>query len=129
MLINTNVFFTELNSTSPSSNEFGELTNDLESDELSADNEGNEDVAEDILYMRGVSFTIHLEPEPENSSINFTRKEELKNEIPEGTQLRPTSTVSIKIMSLSTIVKKSSVQYYKRDFLRKLVSTLHKNFT
>lgn len=82
----------ELNSTSPSTSEFEELTNDLESDELSNDNEEDEeDAGEDVLYMRGSSFTIHLVPGLENFTENFTSKEESGNEIPQGTQMRPTS--------------------------------------
>ncbi|XP_033229252.1 pikachurin [Belonocnema kinseyi] len=81
----------ELNATSPSTSELGELANDLESDELSSDNEEEDDVAEDVLYMRGASFTIHLEPGSENFTINFTSNEEISNEIPERGQLRPTS--------------------------------------
>lgn len=86
---------TELNSTSPSTSEFDELTNDLDSDELSNDNEEDEeDADEDILYMRGSSFTIHLEPAVVNFTDNFTSNEESGNEIPQGVQLRPTSQVS-----------------------------------
>ncbi|XP_043475420.1 pikachurin isoform X1 [Leptopilina heterotoma] len=82
----------ELNSTSPSTSEFDELTNDFDSDELSNDNEEDEeDAGEDVLYMRESSFTIHLEPAVVNFTDNFTSYEESGNEIPHGVQLRPTS--------------------------------------
>ncbi|XP_046585807.1 pikachurin [Neodiprion lecontei] len=57
----------ELNSTSPSMGDLGEFIEDAESDELSPDPE-DEDAVEDILYMRGASFVIHLDPGPEVGS-------------------------------------------------------------
>lgn len=65
----------ELNSTaSPSPNELNELANDIENDELNADNMDDEDVVEDILYMRGASFTIHLDPPLGNITSNGSEK-------------------------------------------------------
>ncbi|XP_076665939.1 pikachurin [Andrena cerasifolii] len=62
----------ELNSTS-STNELGELIEDVENDELNKDTDDDDDAVEDILYMRGASFTIHLDPQPENSTSNSTK--------------------------------------------------------
>ncbi|EZA60909.1 Pikachurin, partial [Ooceraea biroi] len=64
---------TELNSTSPSTSEFDEFVDEAESDETNADNADDEDEIEDILYMRGATFTIHLDAPAENSSANATK--------------------------------------------------------
>ncbi|XP_066599302.1 pikachurin isoform X2 [Prorops nasuta] len=78
----------ELNSTSPSIGDLGELVEDAESDEQNTD---EEDTIEDILYMRGASFTIHLEAPEANSTVaNATKLREMSNEIPRAEQ-RPTS--------------------------------------
>ncbi|KAI4479291.1 hypothetical protein M0804_011076 [Polistes exclamans] len=46
----------------------------MERDELNLDTEDEEDAVEDILYMRGASFTIHLDQQPnENSTTNGTK--------------------------------------------------------
>ncbi|XP_011142397.1 pikachurin [Harpegnathos saltator] len=63
----------ELNSTSPSTSELGELIDEVESGEANADAEDDEDAVEDILYMRGATFTIHLDGPAENSSRNATK--------------------------------------------------------
>ncbi|XP_050465155.1 pikachurin [Cataglyphis hispanica] len=63
----------ELNSTSPSTSELGELIDEAESDEANADNADDEDAVEDILYMRGASFTIHLDAPAENSTADATK--------------------------------------------------------
>ncbi|XP_035740450.1 pikachurin-like isoform X2 [Vespa mandarinia] len=65
--------FQELNATSPSTSEFGELVDDMERDELNLETEEDEDAVEDILYMRGASFTIHLDQPNENSTTNGTK--------------------------------------------------------
>ncbi|XP_072742636.1 pikachurin isoform X3 [Anoplolepis gracilipes] len=59
----------KLNSTSPSTSEFDEA----ESDEANADNADDEDAVEDILYMRGATFTIHLDAPAENSTADATK--------------------------------------------------------
>nr|XP_050861086.1 pikachurin isoform X1 [Vespula vulgaris]XP_050861087.1 pikachurin isoform X1 [Vespula vulgaris]XP_050861088.1 pikachurin isoform X1 [Vespula vulgaris] len=63
----------ELNATSPSTSEFGELVDDMERDELNLETDEDEDAVEDILYMRGASFTIHLDQPNENSTTNGTK--------------------------------------------------------
>ncbi|KAL6447936.1 hypothetical protein ACFW04_000181 [Cataglyphis niger] len=63
----------ELNSTSPSTSELGELIDEAESDEANADNADDEDAVEDILYMRGATFTIHLDAPAENSTADATK--------------------------------------------------------
>ncbi|XP_070157450.1 pikachurin [Polyergus mexicanus] len=63
----------ELNSTSPSTSELGELVDEAESDEANADNADDEDAVEDILYMRGATFTIHLDAPAENSTADATK--------------------------------------------------------
>ncbi|XP_031831495.1 pikachurin isoform X1 [Nomia melanderi] len=63
----------ELNSTSPSTSELGDLVEEVENDELNKDTDDDEDAVEDILYMRGASFTIHLDPPPENATTNLTK--------------------------------------------------------
>ncbi|KAH0954021.1 hypothetical protein HN011_007523 [Eciton burchellii] len=63
----------ELNSTSPSTSELGELVDEAESDETNANNVDDEDEVEDILYMRGATFTIHLDAAAENSTANATK--------------------------------------------------------
>ncbi|XP_029164344.1 pikachurin [Nylanderia fulva] len=63
----------ELNSTSPSTSELGEFVDEAESDEANADNADDEDAVEDILYMRGATFTIHLDAPAENSTANTTK--------------------------------------------------------
>lgn len=64
----------ELNSTSPSTSELGELADEAESDETdNADNADDEDAVEDILYMRGATFTIHLDAPAENSTADATK--------------------------------------------------------
>ncbi|XP_031831496.1 pikachurin isoform X2 [Nomia melanderi] len=65
--------FQELNSTSPSTSELGDLVEEVENDELNKDTDDDEDAVEDILYMRGASFTIHLDPPPENATTNLTK--------------------------------------------------------
>ncbi|KYQ58470.1 hypothetical protein ALC60_02507 [Trachymyrmex zeteki] len=66
-------FVTELNSTSPSTSELGDLVDEAESDEANADNADDEDAVEDILYIRGATFTIHLDASAENSTVNMTK--------------------------------------------------------
>ncbi|XP_025264442.1 pikachurin [Camponotus floridanus] len=64
----------ELNSTSPSTSELGDLADEAESDETdNADNADDEDAVEDILYMRGATFTIHLDAPAENSTADATK--------------------------------------------------------
>ncbi|KMQ92025.1 pikachurin-like isoform x1 protein [Lasius niger] len=63
----------QLNSTSPSTSELGEFVDEAESDEANADNADDEDAVEDILYMRGATFTIHLDAPAENSTANATK--------------------------------------------------------
>lgn len=46
---------------------------EIENDELNKDTDDDEDAVEDILYMRGASFTIHLDPPPENTTTNSTK--------------------------------------------------------
>jgi len=70
-------FVTELNSTSPSTSELGDLVDEAESDEANADNADDEDAVEDILYIRGATFTIHLDAPAENSTVNTTKINEV----------------------------------------------------
>ncbi|XP_032675208.1 pikachurin isoform X1 [Odontomachus brunneus] len=63
----------ELNSTSPSTSELGEFVDEVESGEMNVDVADDEDAVEDILYMRGATFTIHLDAPAENSSRNATK--------------------------------------------------------
>lgn len=86
-------FVPELNSTSPSTGEFGELVEDLENDDLNKDTVDDEDAVEDILYMRGASFTIHLDPPPENSTTNSTKINEETSPAFDRVELRATSQV------------------------------------
>ncbi|XP_003395301.2 pikachurin [Bombus terrestris] len=81
----------ELNSTSPSTGELGELVEDVENDELTKDTDDDEDAVEDILYMRGASFTIHLDPPPENSTTNSTKISEETGVPLDRAELRATS--------------------------------------
>ncbi|KAG7202876.1 hypothetical protein KM043_010024 [Ampulex compressa] len=81
----------ELNSTSPSTSELGELAEDMENDELNADPDDEEDAVEDILYMRGASFTIHLDPPSENFTVNASKNNEEANFVEERTEPRATS--------------------------------------
>uniref|UniRef100_A0A6P3DAI4 pikachurin n=1 Tax=Bombus terrestris TaxID=30195 RepID=A0A6P3DAI4_BOMTE len=81
----------ELNSTSPSTGELGELVEDVENDELTKDTDDDEDAVEDILYMRGASFTIHLDPPPENSTTNSTKISEETGAPLDRAELRATS--------------------------------------
>ncbi|KAG5344504.1 EGFLA protein, partial [Acromyrmex charruanus] len=67
----------ELNSTSPSTSELGDLVDEVESDEANADNADDEDAVEDILYIRGATFTIHLDAPAENSTVNTTKINEV----------------------------------------------------
>ncbi|XP_015598074.1 uncharacterized protein LOC107269105, partial [Cephus cinctus] len=78
----------ELNSTSPSTSELSELINDIENDELNPDPE-DEDSMEDILYMRGASFTIHLESPRNDTNISSTDREDA-NEILDQDKNLPT---------------------------------------
>ncbi|KAG6799684.1 pikachurin [Apis mellifera caucasica] len=80
----------ELNSTSPSTGELGELVEDVENDELNKDTD-DEDAVEDILYMRGASFTIHLDPPPENSTTNSSKIIEETSPPVDRVELRATS--------------------------------------
>ncbi|XP_076762491.1 pikachurin [Xylocopa sonorina] len=80
----------ELNSTSPSTGELGELIEGVENDELNKDTD-DEDAVQDILYMRGASFTIHLDPPPENATTNTTRINEETNPPLDRIELRATS--------------------------------------
>ncbi|XP_048510585.1 pikachurin isoform X2 [Athalia rosae] len=91
----------ELNSTASSMSDLGEFIEDTESDELSPDQD-DEDAVEDILYMRGASFVIHLDPGPadeSSSSSSLTANEtnvetdEDTNEIPNRGEPSPTSQV------------------------------------
>ncbi|XP_043254794.1 pikachurin [Colletes gigas] len=81
----------ELNSTFPSTSELGELIEDVENDELSKDTDDDEDAVEDILYMRGASFTIHLDPPPENATTNSTRANDETGVPLDRIELRATS--------------------------------------
>ncbi|XP_003696328.1 pikachurin [Apis florea] len=81
----------ELNSTSPSTGELGELVEDVENDELNKDTDDDEDAVEDILYMRGASFTIHLDPPPENSTTNSSKIIEETSPSVDRVELRATS--------------------------------------
>lgn len=84
-------FVPELNSTSPSTGELGEL---VENDELTKETDDDEDAVEDILYMRGASFTIHLDPPPENSTTNSTKITEETSAPLDRVEVRATSQVS-----------------------------------
>lgn len=79
----------ELNSTSPSTSELGEFVDEAESDEANADNADDEDAVEDILYMRGATFTIHLDALAENSTANSTKINEVNGA--DRIELRATS--------------------------------------
>lgn len=92
-------FVPELNSTSPSTGELGELVEDVENDELTKDTDDDEDAVEDILYMRGASFTIHLDPPSENSTTNSTKISEETGAPLDRAELRATSQVSDKLFS------------------------------
>lgn len=81
----------ELNSTSPSTSELGEFVDEIESDEMNMDAADDEDAVEDILYMRGATFTIHLDAPAENSSRNATKINEEKGA--DRVELRATSQV------------------------------------
>ncbi|XP_076165128.1 pikachurin isoform X2 [Ptiloglossa arizonensis] len=84
--------FQELNSTSPSTSELGELIEDVENDELNKDtDDDDEDAVEDILYMRGASFTIHLDSPPGNSTTNFTKTNDETGADHDRLELRATS--------------------------------------
>jgi len=84
---------TELNSTSPSTSELGDLVDEADSDEANADNTDDEDAVEDILYMRGATFTIHLDPPAENSTVNATKINEANGA--DRIELRATSQVTL----------------------------------
>lgn len=84
---------TELNSTSPSTSELGDLVDEAESDEANADNADDEDAVEDILYMRGATFTIHLDTPAENSTVNATKINEANGA--DRIELRATSQVTL----------------------------------
>lgn len=86
----------ELNSTS-STNELGELIEDVENDELNKDTDDDDDAVEDILYMRGASFTIHLDPQPENSTSNSTKRNDEASAPFDRVGLRATSQVGDRI--------------------------------
>lgn len=96
-------FVPELNSTSPSTGELGELVEDVENDELNKDTDDDEDAVEDILYMRGASFTIHLDPPPENSTTNSSKIIEETSPSVDRVELRATSQVCIIKFSVFTI--------------------------
>ncbi|XP_076289136.1 pikachurin isoform X1 [Lasioglossum baleicum] len=81
----------ELNSTSPSTSELGELVEEVENDELNKDTDDDEDAVEDILYMRGASFTIHLDPPPENTTANSTKINDETGAPLDRVELRATS--------------------------------------
>lgn len=81
----------ELNSTSPSTSELGDLADEAESDET--DNADDEDAVEDILYMRGATFTIHLDAPAENSTADATKINE-GNGV-DRIELRATSQVTL----------------------------------
>lgn len=84
----------ELNSTSPSTSELGDLADEAESDETdNADNADDEDAVEDILYMRGATFTIHLDAPAENSTADATKINE-GNGV-DRIELRATSQVTL----------------------------------
>lgn len=83
----------ELNSTSPSTSELGEFVDEAESDEANADNADDEDAVEDILYMRGATFTIHLDALAENSTANSTKINEVNGA--DRIELRATSQVTL----------------------------------
>lgn len=84
----------ELNSTSPSTSELGELVDEAESDEANADNADDEDAVEDILYMRGATFTIHLDAPAKNSTADATKINEGKGA--DQIELRATSQVTLR---------------------------------
>lgn len=84
---------TELNSTSPSTSELGDLVDEAESDEANADNADDEDAVEDILYMRDATFTIHLDAPAENSTVNTTKINEANGV--DRIELRATSQVTL----------------------------------
>ncbi|XP_078033405.1 pikachurin [Augochlora pura] len=81
----------ELNSTSPSTSELGELVEEVENDKLNKDTDDDEDAVEDILYMRGASFTIHLDPPPENTTANSTKINDENGAPLDRVELRATS--------------------------------------
>lgn len=81
----------ELNSTSPSTSELGEFIDEIESGEMNVDGADDEDAVEDILYMRGATFTIHLDAPAENSSRNATKINEENGA--DRVELRATSQV------------------------------------
>lgn len=70
--------------------------------------------------MRGSSFTIHLDSSGmENFTENFTSNEESDNEIPQGTQLRPTSQVSF----ISSLLRWGKEKFKKKFFSYTLFKT------
>lgn len=87
---------TELNSTSPSTSELSELVDEAESDEADADNADDEDAVEDILYMRGATFTIHLDAPAENSTADATMINEGNGA--DRIELRATSQVTLRVI-------------------------------
>ncbi|XP_046833468.1 pikachurin isoform X2 [Vespa crabro] len=97
--------FQELNATSPSTSEFGELVDDMERDELNLETEEDEDAVEDILYMRGASFTIHLDQPNENSTTNGTKVNGQFN----GTSEIPDSGLSTVSPQVPSTMRKSSM--------------------
>lgn len=111
-------FVPELNSTSPSTGELGELVEDVENDELNKDTDDDEDAVEDILYMRGASFTIHLDPPPENSTTNSSKIIEETSPPVDRVELRATSQVCIikfSIFRIKRIIKKKK-KMERRNF-------------
>lgn len=98
-------FVPELNSTSPSTGELGELVEDVENDELNKDTD-DEDAVEDILYMRGASFTIHLDPPPENFTTNSSKIIEETSPPVDRVELRATSQVCTIKFSIFIKLKK-----------------------
>lgn len=71
----------------------------MERDELNLETDEDEDAVEDILYMRGASFTIHLDQPNENSTTNGTKVNGQFN----GTSNTPDfglPTVSLQVLSI-----------------------------
>lgn len=78
---------------------------DVENDELNKDTD-DEDAVEDILYMRGASFTIHLDPPPENSTTNSSKIIEETSPPVDRVELRATSQVCTIKFSIFIKLKK-----------------------
>jgi hypothetical protein len=95
----------ELNSTAASTSE-GSASDAIDTAdqtftdvEVESDENDENDAIEDILYMRGASFTIHLDLLKNNASYNESRlphRDEDTNEVPgKERKIHPTTQVSI----------------------------------